>query len=67
MSQNNTAAIWSQVREEIKKDRKTSENYLDIRNNRQGYRGMGFYQLTRNTAAEGVMIVGVTGGGKVGA
>jgi hypothetical protein len=67
MSKNNAASIWSKMREEIKKDRNSAENYLDIRNSRQGYRGMGFYQLSRNTAAEGVMIVGVTRGGKVGA
>jgi len=67
MSKNNVSSIWSQMKNEIKKDRNSAENYLDIRNNRQGYRGMGMYQLTRNTAAEGVMIIGITRGGKVGA
>ncbi len=67
MSKNNVSAIWSKMRDEIKKDRSSSENFLAIRNSRQGYRGMGMYQLSRNTAAEGVMVVGVTRGGKVGA
>jgi hypothetical protein len=66
MARNDASSIWNKVRDEIKKDRNSSENFLNIRNNRQGYRGMGLYQLTRNTAAEGVMIVGVTRGGKVG-
>ena len=67
MSKNNVSAIWSKMRDETKKDRSSSENFLAIRNSRQGYRGMGMYQLSRNTAAEGVMVVGVTRGGKVGA
>lgn len=66
MSKNDVSSVWSKVREEIKKDRNSSENFLDIRNSRQGYRGMGFYQLSRSTAAEGVMVVGITRGGKVG-
>jgi hypothetical protein len=67
MSKNNVSSIWSHVKNEIKKDRNSSENFLDIRNSRQGYRGMGMYQLSRSTAAEGVMVVGVTRGGRVGA
>jgi hypothetical protein len=66
MSKNAASAIWSKMKDEIKKDRNSAENFLNIRNNRQGYRGMGMYQLTRNTAAEGIMIVGVTRGGRVG-
>ena len=66
MSKNAASGIWNKMKDEIKKDRNSAENFLNIRNNRQGYRGMGMYQLTRNTAAEGIMIVGVTRGGKVG-
>lgn len=67
MSKNNVSAIWTKMRNEIRKDRNSAEDSFAIRNSRQGYRGMGMYQLSRNTAAEGVMIVGMTRGGKVGA
>lgn len=67
MSKNQVSGLWNKMKEEIKKDRSSNENFLDIRNSRQGYRSMGMYQLSRTTAAEGVMIVGVTRGGKVGA
>jgi hypothetical protein len=67
MSKNQATGVFNKVRNEIKKDRNSSENFLAIRNSRQGYRGMGLYQLSRSTAAEGVMIVGVTRGGRVGA
>ncbi len=67
MSKNNVSAIWTKMRDEIKKDRSASESFLAIRNNRQGYRSMGLYQLSRNTSTEGVMVVGVTRGGRVGA
>jgi hypothetical protein len=66
MSKNMAAGIWSKMRDEIKKDRNSSENFLAIRNSRQGYRGMGMYQLSKKSASEGVMVVGVTRGGKVG-
>lgn len=67
MSKNQASGVFNKMRSEIKKDRNSAENFLAIRNSRQGYRGMGLYQLSRSTAAEGVMVVGVTRGGKVGA
>ena len=60
MSKNAASGIWNKMKDEIKKDRNSAENFLNIRNNRQGYRGMGMYQLTRNTAAEGIMNVAVS-------
>jgi len=66
MSANNSAKLWNNVRSTIDKKIASSENDLSIRNSRQGYRGMGFYQLSKNNASEGVMVVGVTRGGTVG-
>jgi hypothetical protein len=66
MAQNNSSRLWNNVRTEIDKKISQSESDISIRNSRQGYRNMGFYQLSRNNASEGVMVVGITRGGKVG-
>jgi len=66
MSKNAASSLWNNVRKEIDKSRSANESFLAIRNNRQGYRSMGMYQLSKNSASEGVLVVGVTRGGKVG-
>lgn len=58
--------MWNGIRKEIDQKQSYKENFLAIRNNRQGYRSMGMYQLSKSSASEGVMVVGITRGGTVG-
>ncbi len=66
MAMNESSGFWNSVRKEIDRKANSKETFIAIRNDRQGYRSSGMYQLSRYSASEGVMVVGITRGGKVG-
>lgn len=56
---NRAKSLREQQKKEISRRDSVNETPLDVRFSRQGYRGLGFYQLSRYWGGDGFLTVGM--------